>query len=211
LPKYIDSLYFIKVPNYAYRYSEGVVAMGHMDRDVPEKCGNDFRAIFVLFSLIGLLSCFGCSGANYGSLKHSRDVTQAFETYHVYPNHRYYYLYLENNPYAVIALQNSYMISDKQWTEFDPKTDKLEKIVDLVKNFPVNYANAYGSYLMDSSGNQIGYWYSSLQIRSLKVDNEAKKVSIYTDTPWLRDNETGFGTGFGIGSGGSGIGIWFGR
>ncbi|UCE55476.1 MAG: hypothetical protein JSV31_08555 [Desulfobacterales bacterium] len=171
--------------------------------------GNNFRAIFALLSLIGLLYCFGCSGANYGSLKNSRDVTQAFETYHVYPKHRYYHLHLENNPYAVIALQNSYTISDKQWREFDPQTDKLEKTVDLVKRFPVNYSNAYGSYLMDSLGNQIGYWYSSLRIRSLKVDNEAKKVSIYTDTPWLRDNERGFGTGIGvgIGSGGSGIGI----
>ena len=172
---------------------------------------NIFRTIFVFLCLIGSLYCSGCSGANYGSLKHSRDVTQAFETYHVYPNHRYYYLHLENNPYAVIALQNSYTISDKQWTEFDPKTDKLEKIVDLVKRFPVNYTNAYGSYLKDSLGNQIGYWYSSLQIRSLKVDNEAQKVSIYTDTPWLRDNDSGFGTGFGIGSGGSGIGIRIGR
>jgi len=171
--------------------------------------GNNFRAIFALLSLIGLLYCLGCSGANYGSLKHSRDVTQAFETYHVYPKHRYYHLHLENNPYAVIALQNSYTISDKQWREFDPQTAKLEKTVDLVKRFPVNYSNAYGSYLMDSLGNQIGYWYSSLRIRSLKVDNEAKKVSIYTDTPWLRDNERGFGTGIGvgIGSGGSGIGI----
>jgi hypothetical protein len=173
--------------------------------------GNSFRAIFLLFSLIGLVSCLGCSGANYGSLKRSRDVTQAFETYHVYPNHRYYYLHSENDPYAVIALLNRYMVSDKQWTEFDPQTDKLEKIVDLVKRFPVNYANAYGSYLMDSSGNQIGYWYSSLQLRSLKVDNEAQKVSIYTDMPWLRDNERGFGTGIGIGSGGSGMGIRIGR
>jgi len=171
--------------------------------------GNNFRAIVALLSLIGLLYCLGCSGANYGGLKHSRDVTQAFETYHVYPKHRYYHLHLENNPYAVIALQNSYTISDKQWREFDPQTAKLEKTVDLVKRFPVNYSNAYGSYLMDSLGNQIGYWYSSLRIRSLKVDNEAKKVSIYTDTPWLRDNERGFGTGIGvgIGSGGSGIGI----
>jgi hypothetical protein len=171
--------------------------------------GNDFRAILVLLSLIGLLYCIGCSGANYGSLKHSRDVTQAFETYHVYPNHRYYHLHLENNPYAVIALLNSYTISDNQWSEFDPQTDKLEKIVDLVKGFPVNYANPYGSYLKDSSGNQIGYWYSSLRLRTLKVDNEAKKVSIYTDTPWLRDDDRRFGTGIGVGvgSGRGGIGI----
>ncbi len=176
-----------------------------------KKCGANLRAIFALIVLGALLFSFSCTGANYGSLKHSRDVTQAFETYHVYPEHRYYHLHLENNPYAVIALQNSYTISDKQWREFDPQTDKLEKVVDLVKKFPMRYSNAYGSYLKDSYGNQIGYWYSSLQIRSLKVDDESKKVSIYTDTPWLRDDDRGHGMGIGIGSGGSGIGIQFGR
>ena len=39
------------------------------------------------------------------------------------------------------------------------------------------------------------------------VNNEAKKVSIYTDTPWLRDDDRGFGTGIGVGSGRGGIGI----
>ena len=172
--------------------------------------GTDFSKILKLLSLLGLLYCLGCTGANYGGIKHSRNVTQAFETYHVYPQHRYYHLHLENSPYAVIALQNNYTISDHQWTEFDPQTDKLEKVVELVKRFPVNYSNAYGSYLNDPAGNQIGYWYSSLRMRTLKVDNESKKVSIYTDTPWLRD-DGGFGTGIGIGSGGSGIGIRFGR
>jgi hypothetical protein len=176
-----------------------------------KKCGADLRAFFALIMFGALLFSFSCTGANYGGLKHSRDVTQAFETYHVYPEHRYYHLHLENNPYAVIALQNSYTISDKQWREFDPQTDKLEKVVDLVKKFPMRYSNAYGSYLKDSYGNQIGYWYSSLQIRSLKVDDESKKVSIYTDTPWLRDDDRGHGMGIGIGSGGSGIGIQFGR
>ena len=180
------------------------------------KTSNRFwRAIFALFSIIGLFYSFGCSGPNYGSLKNSRDVTQAFETYHVYPGHRYYYLNQENKPYAVVALQGGYTISDNQWSEFDPQTKKLEKVVDLVKEFPTNYSNAYGSYLSDSSGNQIGYWYSKLRIRSFKIDKETQKVSILTDTPWLRDDDEGFGTGVGIGigvgSGGSGIGIRLGR
>jgi hypothetical protein len=174
-----------------------------------------FRAIIALFCVSGLFYSFGCSGANYGSLKNSRDVTQAFETYHVYPGHRYYYLNQENKPYAVLALQSGYTISDNQWREFDPQTKQLEKEVDLVKEFPVNYSNAYGSYLTDSSGNQIGYWYSSLQISSFKIDKETQKVSIHTDTPWLRDDDRGFGSGVGIGvgvgSGGSGIGIRLGR
>ncbi|MGD8990068.1 MAG: hypothetical protein PVI00_01310 [Desulfobacterales bacterium] len=176
-----------------------------------KNCETNLKAIFVFLLLIGLLFCCGCTGANYGSLKHSRDVTQAFETYQVYPEHRYYHLHLENNPYAVMALQSNYTISDKQWREFDPQTDKLKKVVELVKGFPMRYSSAYGSYLKDAYGNQIGYWYSSLQIRSLKVDDDANKVSIYTDRPWLRDDDRGYGTGIGIGSGGSGIGIRFGR
>jgi len=177
--------------------------------------GINIRSIFEILCLSAFLYCLGCSGANYGSLKNSRDVTQAFETYHVYAEHRYYYLNQENNPYAVVALQKGYTISDNRWIEFDPQTDKLEKVVGLVEGFPVNYSNAYGAYLQDSKGNQIGYWYSSLLIRSLKVDDETKKVSIYTDSPWLRDDDWGFGTGggigIGVGSGGSGIGIRIGR
>jgi hypothetical protein len=178
-----------------------------------ESRASNIKADFALLCFTALLCCVGCAGANYGGLKHSRDVTQAFETYHVWPDHRYYYLNQENNPYAVVALQAGYMISDNRWIEFDPQTDKLKKEVDLVKGFPVNYSNAYGSYLMDSMGNQIGYWYSSLPIRSLKVDDETKKVSIYTASPWLNDDDWGFGSGVGIGvgSGGSGIGIRIGR
>jgi hypothetical protein len=173
----------------------------------------DFSAIFKAASLAALLLVIGCSAANYGTFKHSRGVKQAFETYHVYPEHRYYYLHLENDPYAVMALQKDYTIADKQWTEFNPQTDTLEKVVELIERFPVPYSYAYGSYLKDSLGNQIGYWYSSLRIRNLKVDNEARRVSILTDKPWLRDEENGLGTrfGFGIGPGNGGIGIGIGN
>jgi hypothetical protein len=89
--------------------------------------GINIKTLFALLCLSALLYCFGCTGANYGSLKNSRDVTQAFETYHVYPGHKYYYLNQENNPYAVVALQSGYTISDNQWREFDPQTKKLKK------------------------------------------------------------------------------------
>ena len=159
---------------------------------------NTLRAVTKVVFCLGFILASGCTGVNYRGVEGSRDVTQAFETYQVFPGHRYYYLNQENNPYAVAALGDSYSIGDRQWREFDPQTDKLEKTVDLVKAFPVNYARAYGSYLKDSSGNQFGYWYSSIRLRTLKVDNEAKRVSLYTDTPWLRDDDRRFGTGIGI-------------
>jgi hypothetical protein len=173
-----------------------------------------YKYILNFFLFLGLIFFTGCSTADYGSLKHSRDITQAFETYHVFPNCRYYYLNQENNPYAVIALKAPYTLSSSnQWTEFDPDSDKFKKEVGLVEGFPVNYSYSYGSYILDHQGNQIGYWYSSLRLTSIKVDDESKKVSVYTETPWLHDDNWGFGTGIGvgIGSGGSGVGVRIGR
>lgn len=163
-----------------------------------------------LISMIRHLICLavlllaGCAAGNYGYLKNSRDVTQAFETFHVYPEHRYYYLNRENNPYAVVALQNSYRLGGNMWVEFDPRSDKLEKIIGLIKFSAVSYAPPFGSYIHHHTGNQIGYWFSSLYVRSLKIDDQNQYVSIYTDMPWLRDDDRptgGFGIGVGRGSG----------
>ncbi len=164
--------------------------------------------IFAALFFITAMLLAGCSMANYGGLKHSRDVSQAFETFHVYENHHYYYLNQENDPYAVVALQSRYTLSGGMWTEFDPQSKMLEKIVELVKGFPVNYSYPYGSYLLDGQGNQVGYWYSSLRMVGITVNNQTHKVLINTETPWLQDDERGLG--FGGGSGG-GIGIRFGR
>jgi len=167
--------------------------------------------IIVISALI-LFLLLSCSTGNHGRLTHSREVAHAFETYHVYPNHRYYYLNLEKNPWAVIALREPYTVSKRQWTEFDPNSNKFEKLVNLVKDFPFEYSNTYGSIIQDPQGNQVGYWYSSLWMRSITINEESKLVSIYTDNPSLRDDDYGYrpGVGVGVGSGGGGIGIRFG-
>jgi hypothetical protein len=145
-----------------------------------------------MLALCGLLWLSGCSSANYGGLQHSRDVAQAFETYHVFEEHRYYYLNQENNPFAVIALQNDYTLNGKNlWRQFDPHSDMLKKIVDLVEGFPVNYSRTYGSYIMDPRGKRVGYWYSSLRMAGVTVDNETRTVAILTETPWLWDDDEG--------------------
>ncbi len=68
-----------------------------------------------MLALYGLLLLSGCSTANSGGLKYSPDVARAFETYQVFADHRYYYLNQENNPFAVIALQDDYTFNGKNW------------------------------------------------------------------------------------------------
>jgi len=164
-----------------------------------------------VLAIVAILLEAGCASKNYGSLKHSQEVAEAFETYHVFKDHRYYYLNQENKPYAVAAVRNSYRIDSVMWREFDPQGGKLEKIVDLVKEFSGSSSFTYGSYILDAQSNQVGYWYSKLRMTGIKVDNESRLVSIRTSTPWLRDDDRvyGPGVGIGIGSGGSGIGIRF--
>ena len=153
-----------------------------------------------VFIFLAVLLLAGCAAGNYGYLRHNRDVTHAFESLHVYPEHRYYYLNQENNPYAVVALQNSYRLKGHMWVEFDPHSEKFEKVIGLIKFNAVSYARPHGSYIHDPAGNQIGYWFSSLRMRSLKINDQNQSVSIYTDMPWLRDDDRPI-RGFGIGVG----------
>ena len=156
----------------------------------PEHSNNYVIVAAGMLVLCGLFIMGGCSTANYGGLKRNEDVTTAFETYYVFEDHRYYYLNQENNPFAVIALHNDYTFRGKHmWREFDPNSEMLKKIVDLVEGFPVYYSRTYGSYILDRQGQKIGYWYSSLRITGITVNNESRTVSIQTETPWLWDDD----------------------
>lgn len=143
---------------------------------------------------------YGCAATNHGSLSRSQDVTRDFETFQVFADHRYYYLNLENNPYAVVALQSNYHIADPMWREMDPHSEIFKKVIGLVGEFPVYFNfRTYGSYILDNQMNRIGYWYSSLRAVSINVDNSYRKVFINTEKPWIEEDGERFNRGVGTG------------
>ena len=149
----------------------------------------------------------GCSTANRGGLRNSREVGRAFETFHADPNYRYWYYNQENSPYAVVGLQQPYRIDDINWREVDPNSKTFEKVIGLVQSFPVRGSFTYGAYILDPQAQQIGMWYSSLNA-GIKVNPETNVVSINAAMPWVDDNGWyGSGVGVGIGSGGGGVGV----
>jgi len=167
-----------------------------------------FIGVCSLLALIIVLVA-SCSGANRGGLRNSREVGRAFETFHAYPNYRYWYYNQENNPYAVVGLNQPYRIEDINWKEVDPNSKTFEKVVGLVESFPVRGAFTYGAYILDPQVQQVGVWYSSLNA-GIKVNAETQVVSISAAMPWL-DNDgwygSGVGVGIGAGSGGGGAGV----
>jgi hypothetical protein len=125
-----------------------------------------------------------CSIANLGWLRNSEEVGRGFATLQVSPNYRYWYLYLENSPYAVVGLDREYRIEDISWTEVQPGSEVFGKVVGLVESFPVPGSITYGAYILDSKGSRIGVWYSSLNA-GITLDPNTKVVSIATRMPWM--------------------------
>lgn len=125
-----------------------------------------------------------CSIANLGWLRNSQDVGQAFETLHVSSEYRYWYLYLENTPYAVLGLDREHRIEDILWTEVAPSSEVFQKVVGLVQSFPVPGSRTFGAYILDAKGEPIGVWYSSMSA-GITIDPDTKIVFITTGTPWM--------------------------
>lgn len=136
----------------------------------------------VVASLAILISA--CSTTNLGWLRNSEEVGLAFETLNVSPDYRYWYLYLENSPYAVLGLNREYRIEDISWTEVEAGSEVFGKVAGLVESFPVPGSFTYGAYILDSKGEQIGVWYSSM-IAGITIDPNTKLVSIATRMPWM--------------------------
>jgi hypothetical protein len=125
-----------------------------------------------------------CSIAHIGWLRNSTDVSHAFETLQVPSDYRYWYLYLENSPYAVLGLNPDYRIEDISWTEVESSSETFRKVVGLVQSFPVPGSRSYGAYILDAKGEQIGVWYSSMGA-GISVDPDTKVVFVTTGTPWM--------------------------
>jgi hypothetical protein len=160
----------------------------------------------VLLAVVAALVA-GCATAHRGGLRNSREVARAFETLHVYPDHRYWHYNLENNPYAVVGLAPPYRIEDINWREVDPDSKTFEKVVGLVERFPATGSFTFGAFILDPQGQTVGVWYSSLNA-GIVVNPETRIVTITTAMPWVDDDRFhGSGVGVGIGSGGGGVGI----
>jgi hypothetical protein len=127
-----------------------------------------------------------CTFANIGGIRNSQDVERSFEAIQAVPGYRYWYLYLENTPYAVAGLKGDYRIQDIWWTEVEAGSETFRKVVGLVESFPVPGSRTFGAYILDHNQEQIGVWYSSMSA-GITVDPDNKVVLIATGTPWMQN------------------------
>lgn len=146
--------------------------------------------VFILLFSGALLGSCSSMGLN-GRLQRSPEVTEAFKAHKPLPNYRYYHIGWENNPYAIIAVDRSYTLAGRLWTEFTPDSQELRKLTSALYNNYDYYP--YGAYILDPAGKRVGVWYSAIQWANVRVNDETRTVEILPDTPYLRDEKRTIG------------------
>ena len=145
----------------------------------PKKAASK-PVIVLLFSLLVFALAVGCAGS-YGRTAFNDNVTDAFKTNRVPSDFKYYYYGVNNRHYAIVGLDPGWELRSRIWRQIDPQTEKFQEAVKYmweIENKPPYQAR--GSHIIDSQGNKVGVYYSSLYATvKFGPDNQ---IQIMTDT-----------------------------
>ena len=121
---------------------------------------------------------------NYGRLKHSGEVTRAFQAYRVNPEYKYYYYGRTNMPYAIVGLDRAYHMRSRVWREVDHDTEQFQKMIFWTWDDVRVPFHLSGAHITDPNGKKVGIWYSGIWYAAVRFDKN-NRVVIMPDTPFL--------------------------
>ena len=117
--------------------------------------------------------------SNYGQLKSNKEATQAFESYQILPDHKYYYRGTYSRPIAVVGIKEDYGLNSKLWVEIDPKTKDFRTLIDRVSlQGSGSTTNPWGFTILDHSGKDVGVWYSAIRAAAVEINENGQIVNL---------------------------------
>ena len=151
------------------------------------------RKMFLLACILVVLPVFSDAidipglKLKYGKLERSREVTKAFETPRILPDHKYYIHGWSSVPYAIIGIRDKYKLRKGLWKDVEVTVPLLRSWISQMDNI-YDYP-PYGSRILDHKGNQLGIWYSSKQWTTIIIEEE-NQIAIFTpEAPGFRGNQ----------------------
>jgi hypothetical protein len=145
----------------------------------------NIRLYLLLASCLSIMACTGTLFKNYGRIDPSREATQAFESYRVNAEFRYFTSGPLVYPNALIGLHRDYRLDPRTlWKEETMTPERMKEIVQFMQMKALEYrAVLHGFDMLDDKGRQIGVWYSIMTAPTLVRMQEDGTVRI--DTPDL--------------------------
>lgn len=152
----------------------------HSDRR-PRSQARMLLGLLILLTALSPALSANILGLRYGKLKHSREVTRAFETLQIDARYRYYYSGLGDIPYAVIGIDKAYTLRLGLWQPIDLTPQKLRGWLRQMDAIYDGYPPS-GAHILDDAGKPIGVWYSSKQWTTVIIE-ENDTVAVFTPEP----------------------------
>jgi hypothetical protein len=135
----------------------------------------------VLIILTAFLIVSGCA-QNFGRYQLSSEVRQAFTSYRVLPDYKYYYAGREHRPDAILGIHRDYTLDNDLWSKIDLTSAQL-------RDWSSSRQMAYGYYILDPAGKRIGIWYSRFSGVPVKMEAGNRIVVYALLEPLERDGE----------------------
>ena len=133
--------------------------------------------VISFFILIMVLDA--CSMANYGKLESNKEVTQAFESYRVLPNLKYYYRGTSSRPIAIVGIKENYDLNSNLWVKIDPNSKDFRALIERVSlQGSGSTVNPWGFDILDPSGREVGVWYSAIRAAAIEISDNGQIVNL---------------------------------
>jgi hypothetical protein len=141
-----------------------------------------FKLMIVFISSILMTAALdGCLTGNYGRLQSNRDVTKAFQTLEILPDHKYYYRGAFSSPSVIAGIHTDFRLNLKLWVEIDPQSEDFKALVQKVSLQGMSTGEVvqpWGFKILDHAGNYVGIWYSALRTAAVQVNENNEIVNL---------------------------------
>lgn len=117
--------------------------------------------VILMLALFSALSGCALTQQNFGTFKEDDKVTEAFETFQVMPDYKYYYSGPANYPTAILGIHRDYQLQSDLWKEAELTESRLKEWVDELNDSFRSFKYGYNGFaILDHTGKQVGIWYS---------------------------------------------------
>jgi hypothetical protein len=90
----------------------------------------------------------------------SREATDIWHSYEIRPTYNYYFSGPTSQPNYIIGIDNKYRLTSKLWKPVDLTPEILKKWFNFTRQRVGISQDPYGAFIVDSSGERVGLWYS---------------------------------------------------
>lgn len=134
-------------------------------------------AVIMFFLLLIILG--GCKTANSGRLESNPDITNAFETYKIIPDHNYYRRGSASRPIVMVGIHKDFELKSRLWVEVDPQSNDFRATIDRISVQGMGgTTKPWGFKIFDNSGRELGVWYSASRAAAVEVNENNQIVNL---------------------------------